>query len=460
MLDLLVRAGESEPYRTPEVLAEIFALPPDTSSYTAGTKPSSAAQATTSWDLSEVIERLRSELGEPEVAPARDSGTFAQTWPHPEEPELPEPQRPEPQDESPTEEGSALQREERLTARYRGRIAQAAKRNDDAEIARVGREAEAQELPLDTASRRVVRFARERIAIRSRLERALRENDRSTLAELAHSGELVVLGDTDRQSLARVLQALEWPGLLRAIEADDDAIILNWYDEELFGAADALLPEMRARVDLARKRMEWLEAVRVTLRKRDARALESLLGEEPSGGLERLSRGERSRVLRLIEQRAALNDLHVALREADTARILAALGTIDRVGARIENPATWAAVQDVMERATILEQIVEAAEVDPPDDRQLAHLLPVAKTMGLAHDPMLRDDLSFERLEAVVLRGAALRRIRQAIAGDDDQAIRQAAYPDVTGALDHLTDDERERVEIARARRGFIRSAS
>src|SRR5690606_36267121 len=160
----------------------------------------------------------------------------------------------------------------------------------------------------------------------------------SALAEMAQSGDLVVLGDTDRESLMRVLQALEWPGLLRAIEADDDAISLEWYDEEIFGG-DALPPEMRARVDLARERTRWVAETRAILKKRDSRALEAQLAEEPEGGLERLSRSERGRVLRLIEQRAALNHLHAALHDADTARILTSLSTIERVGARIENPA-------------------------------------------------------------------------------------------------------------------------
>src|SRR5690606_21057180 len=125
----------------------------------------------------------------------------------------------------------------------------------------------------------------------------------------------------------------------------------------------------------------------------------------------------------------------------------------ERVGARIENPATWAAVQTVLERATLIEQIIDAADADPPDDRQLAHLLPVAKTMGIARDLALQGEYALERLEAAVLRGAAVRRIRAAIAADDDQAIRQAAWPDVTGAVDMLMDEERERLEQARARR-------
>jgi hypothetical protein len=115
-------------------------------------------------------------------------------------------------------------------------------------------------------------------------------------------------------------------------------------------------------------------------------------------------------------------------------------------------------VQGVLERTSIVEQIVEAAQSDPPDDRQLAHLLPVAKSLGLSHDPAFRDDLAFDRMEAMVLKGAAVRRIRHAIAEGNDQDIRQAAYPDITGALEMLTDEERVRVETARARRNVARA--
>jgi serine/threonine protein kinase len=467
LLDLLVRASEGEPYRTPDILEEAFALAPEDVQRRPGTPdPSSNTQdqQTKKWDVADVIDRLRSEFGEEgTVKPARDVHSFAQTWPEPQEtiPSAPAWTPAVPDSELSSDQAVfRLDREEDLTARLQERIVDAVRRKDDAAIVRIAQEAEQRSLPLDTETRRLVRLARERIVIRSRLDKALRENDRPTLAELAQSGELVVLGDTDRQSLVKVLQALEWPGLVRAIDTDDDALILAWYDEELFNKPDALPPDLRTRVELARTRTGWVEEIRAVLKRRDAEQLNALLREEPEGGLNHLSRGERARVLRIIERRAALDDLHVALREADNVRILKALNTIERVGARIENPATWTAVQSVLERASIVEQIVDAAKSDPPDDRQLAHLLPVAKSLGLSHDPALRDDLAFERLEAMVLRGAAVRRIRHAIAEGSDQDIRQAAYPDITGALEMLTDEERSRVETARARRNVARAVS
>ncbi len=461
LLDLLERSVTSEPYLTPEILAEAMALPAE-----AGPAKGAAAPASTGeWDLSGVIERLRTELDD--QGKRQGEGRFATTWPRATEIEqveiesvAPEPAAEESEGQELEHAVSALEKEEAQAERFRQRIAEAARQHDDEAIVRAARTAEDGHLPLGSETRRVVRLARERMEIRTRLDRALVDDNRPELAELARTGELVVLGDTDRASLARVLRALEWPGLIRALESDDDTLILTWYDDELFGEDAALPDDLRARVELARTRSRWVDEVRGVLKRRDARALESLLAGEPKDGLAHLSRGERARVLRLIERQAALDDLHEALRQGSSERILKALNTIDQSGARIENPSMWAAVQSVLERATVIEQIVAAASADPPDDRELAHLLPLAKRLGLQRDPALTRRYAFNDLETMVLRGAAARRIRRAIRDDDDAAIRQAAYPDVTGALSLLTDEERERVDTARSRRIAARAGA
>lgn len=460
LLDLLERSISSEPYLTPEILAEAMEHPADEESGEAPERPSSRE-----WDLSSVIERLRTELDD--QGGRRDEGRFATTWPSATEPEQLEQEpvalEPATEEPEPTERQSgmsALEREEARADRFRQRIAEAARQHDDEAVVRAARAAEERHLPLGSETRRIVRLARERMEIRVRLDRALAEDNRPALADLARTGELVVLGDTDRASLARVLRALEWPGLVRALESDDDALILTWYDDELFGEDQALPEDLRARVELARTRTRWVAEVRAVLKRRDVRALESLLAGEPKNGLAQLSRGERARVLRLIERQSALDDLHDALRHGSSERILKALNAIDQSGARIENPSTWAAVQSVLERATVIEQIVTAASADPPDDRELAHLLPFAKRLGLQSDPALARRFAFDDLERMVLRGAAARRIRRAIRDDDDAAIRQAAYPDVNGALSLLTDEERRRVETARSRRIAARAGA
>lgn len=461
LLDLLERSLTSEPYLTPEILAEAMALPTETETPQAPAVPASTSE----WDLAGVIERLRSELDE--HGQEGGEGRFATTWPRATGQAQPEPESSS--DDTIAEEihapGQAsgltvLEHEEAQAERFRQRIAEAARQHDDEAIARAARTAEDRHLPLGSEIRRLVRLARERMEIRAKLDRALADDNRPELAELARTGELVVLGDTDRASLARVLRALEWPGLAHALESDDDTLILTWYDDELFGEDAALPGDLRARVELARARLRWVAEARAVLKRRDVRALESLLAEEPKDGLAQLSRGERARVLRLIERQAALDDLHDALRQGSSDRVLKALNAIDQSGARIENPSMWAAVQSVLERATVIEQIVAAASADPPDDRELAHLLPLAKRLGLQRDPSLTRRFAFDELEVMVLRGAGVRRIRRAIRDDDDAAIRQAAYPDVNGALGLLTDEERERIELARSRRIAARAGA
>ena len=460
LLDLLEKAITSEPYLTPGILADAVALPPEEG------RPEAVSASNQQWDLARVIDRLKAEFGEEGAAlTPREEGRFATTWPSTDDaldgavdPEGAAVDEAEPDAVVP--DFSALEQEEDLARQFRERITDAARRHDDESVVRLARNAEDRHLPLGTETRRIARLARERVAIRARLERAMAQDDKPALAELARSGELVVLGDTDRKSLTQVLRALEWPGLVQALESDDDALILNWYDRELFGAADALPAELRERIDLAQRRTRWVSELRAVLKRRDARALETLLVDEPENGLAHLSKGERARVLRMIERQSSLDALQSALREGDSPRILRALTAIEESGARIENPATWSAVQGVLERATVLEQVIEAATANPPDDRQLAHLLPVYKRLGLQRDSLLASQLTLEDLEAMVVRGAAVRRIRRAIRDNDDQAIRQSAYPDVTGALTLLTDAERWRVEVARSRRIAARTGA
>ena len=107
----------------------------------------------------------------------------------------------------------------------------------------------------------------------------------------------------------------------------------------------------------------------------------------------------------------------------------------------------------IIERADLVKAAIDAADKEPPDDRALAAILPRIKEQGIAHDPALRGDYSLDRLEAIILRGAAVRRIRRGIDHNDDRAIRLAAFPDTTGALSLLTPEERQRVEVARARK-------
>lgn len=482
LLELLTRAANSEAFRSQQLLDQAFDLLhlPDSGQDVDIEAPEVSTPALDAiqeqqLDVAAAVMRLREMYGNQSSAPPKRTGDFAQTWPEPvarredpmpvievwdeEEKETPRPtevirrpierimRRPmKPADQ-------VLKEEAREARRIDQAIAQHARTHEDAEILELAAKATAANLILEENTRRHIRLARDRTQVRERLNLALERNDRRELSDLAVSGELALLGDTTRESLVKVLQALEWPSLLRALETDDDSLILIWFDEELFEDAKSLPSAMRMRVDLAGRRIEWVTKVREALRNRDAVALEPLVAHEPQDARSRLSEQERRRVRELVNRSRALQELEKSLRTGNTQRIIGALAAVDSTGAVIEDPDMWAAVRRIIDRTELLKSLADAARRDPPDDRKLASLIPQVKAMGVAHDPALRGDLSLDRLEQLVLRGAAARRIRRGIAMDDDRAIRLAAFPDTTGALSLLTAEEQERVDTARARK-------
>ncbi len=425
-------------------------------------------------DVAAAVQKLRALYGQAQAEPTRHSRNYAETWPEPasavDESHPPFPPLWNTEPEPPVTDvvvrplerltrwpgrdtTKVLDEEARAAREIEREIAALARNQDDAGILALGREAEDRNLVLEESTRRIIRLARDRTRVRARLEKALANIDRRELADLAVSGELALLGDTTRESLVKVLQALEWPSLLRALETDDDTLIMLWFDGEVFDDERSLPHAMRSRIDLARERLAWLEEVRVHLRNRDAESLEPLVTNEPEGGRQRLSESERQRVRELIDRRRALGELERSIRSGNTPRIVAALATVEQTGAVIEDPALWSAVRRIVERTDLVKAAIDAANQTPPDDRTLAALVPRLKEQGVAHDPALRGEYSIDRLEQIVVRGAAVRRIRRGIDHDDDRAIRLAAFPDTTGALAMLTPAERERVELARARK-------
>lgn len=426
-------------------------------------------------DISAAVNRLRELYGQSQPEPMRRSHGYTETWPEPKSTRKETRSTYEPvwegEEEQPAatevikrpleritrrptrDAGKILDEEARAARDIDRQIATLARNRDDARILELNLEAEQRNLVLEESTRRHIRLAQDRTEIRGRLNKALEVNDRRELADLAVSGELALLGDTTRDSLVKVLQALEWPSLLRALETDDDTLIMLWFDDEVFEDAKSLPVAMRSRIDLARERIKWLDDVRDQLRHRDAEALEPLIRNEPEGGRQRLSESERTRVRQLIDRRRALGDLERSIRSGNTPRVVAALAAVEKSGATIEDPELWLAVRRIVERADLVKAAIDAANQTPPDDRALASILPQIKEQGVAHDAALRGDYSLDRLEAIIIRGAAIRRIRRGIDNEDDRAIRLAAFPDTTGALALLRPEERQRVELARARK-------
>ncbi|MCO5224070.1 MAG: hypothetical protein M9953_01930 [Thermomicrobiales bacterium] len=478
MLDVLIRACDAEAFRAQEMLDAAFDMLP-----MSPTEPVRIVEETTlapppespeELDIKAAVARLRELYGGGTASASKPAFSFADTWP--EAVEQPMDRLP---DVEPVWHESVVPQTvdvvrrpiERLTRRS-GRdlarvledearaaheidqgIAIAAKSHDDELILSLARAATREQLVLEESSRRLIRRAQERTAVRAKLAKALETNDRRALADLAVSGDLALLGDTTRESLVKVLQALEWPSLLRALETDDDALIMLWYDEELFDDPRSLPTAMRMRVDLARQRLQWLEDVRAKMHDRDAESLEMLVTNEPDGGRQRLSPAERRRVGELIDRKRSLSELDRSLRSGNMQRVVSALAAVEQTGASIEDPQTWSQVRQIVTRSEVVQAAIAAASANPPDDRTLAAIVPRLKELGIAHDPALRGDYSIDKLESIIIRGAAVRRIRRTIQQNDDRAIRLAAFPDTTGALSWLTASERERVETARARK-------
>lgn len=181
-------------------------------------------------------------------------------------------------------------------------IAAAMRRSDDEALDLAVREAEAVGVAVSQTARQAVRAARERIETRRALRAAVATNDRAELAAVALSGRLADLGPLEPSVNLAVKRAIAWPHLERALRADDDNEIRATYDPELFDDPTTLTPEQRARVDLARLRLSWLDHVRQAIRKRDSRALRAALGKPPPGAEAFLTAVERTRIVRLTTE--------------------------------------------------------------------------------------------------------------------------------------------------------------
>ena len=342
-----------------------------------------------------------------------------------------------------------LQIEELYATTFAERIDRETKQERDALIISIADEAKMRKIPLSTEARSQIRAARDRIDVRFRLDHALTTDSREDLADLAVSGQLVVLGDADRKSLVRVLQALEWPLLQRALETDDDHIIASAYDDELFDETDALPTSVTRRVDLARARIQWAERVRAALHQRLASEVTALFDQTPDRAESHLSASERKRAHKIVEQHRALRHLAEAIQSADESEIVSALATVERVGARLGEHFPWHAIRDVLERVSLIEDIIDAAKSKPVDHARLAQLIPAAKAIGLDADPRLSGDFAIDTLQTKLIQAAHLRRLRNAIGQDNDVRIVGTALPDVYDVLDELTDGERDRVAQA-----------
>ncbi|MGH2531989.1 MAG: hypothetical protein ACRDJW_06735 [Thermomicrobiales bacterium] len=328
-------------------------------------------------------------------------------------------------------------------------IAGAIERGDDDAVVAAVQEAEAVGVPVNRIARRASRTATRRTESRRRLREALVNDDRPALAELAISGRLAELGKIDPEVRRMIARAVQWPHLERALANEDDLAILAAFDGEAFALADSLTPEQRNRVDVAHRRVTWLETVRSALRRRDVAVLRAALSDVPTDADHRLSRVERKRFKRLIDQDQAVRGLDAALKGGDDQAITRALGEIEATGASLPDSFDWNTMRVVVDRLSLMASIRRAATSDPPDYARLARLLPAARVVAEGVDLDLGSGIDLARLEEDVRREAHRARLREAIANGDDGGIVAAALPDLYGTLATLADDERARVDQA-----------
>jgi hypothetical protein len=296
--------------------------------------------------------------------------------------------------------------------------------------------------------------------IKRRFANALDHNDRAALADLALSGDIDEIDELSEASTRRIVGSLAIGHLERALESDDDMLIMEAYDARVLGDQGLLTSVQRNRVDLAFDRYAWLKDVRSAIRKRDLAAIDRLYAAMPDGAHQRLTEREHARIERLHAQESALRSLRAAISEGRDADAITALNAVERSGAVIPQDLSWANVSDVIDRYSLMSSVRRAAEQHPRDIARLARLLPQLKEKFGGAFPETGDGLDFDRLDAEITQSAQLVRIREALASNDDRKIVAAALPDVFGVLPMLERGEQARIEraVAAANRALRRS--
>jgi hypothetical protein len=93
-----------------------------------------------------------------------------------------------------------------------------------------------------------------------------------------------------------------------------------------------------------------------------------------------------------------------------------------------------------------------ALAATPPDLERLSILLPAAKAAAESGNPPQFPGTTLEQIELDTLRTARVARVREAIAADDDEAIRAVALPDPDSLIALLDETDRIRVQQAVSR--------
>jgi hypothetical protein len=303
--------------------------------------------------------------------------------------------------------------------------------------------------PESPEGRRVARDQRRRDAAQRRFANALDHGDRAVLVDMALSGELDDVEGLTEASTLRVVGSLAISHLERALETDDDNLIIDAYDAQILNDQGLLTQEQRNRVDLAFDRRAWLDDVRRAVRSQDLAALDRLFAAVPDGAETHLRERERIRIERLRTQDRAVQNLRAAVREQRYSDVLSALGTVERLGAAVPEDLSWPDVSHAIDRYSLILAIRTAAEQVPRDIDRLGRLLPQLREANGGSYPS--DSADFDALELEVTQFAQLSRIREALAEDNDRKIVTVAFPDFYRVVPQLDRGEQARIERAMA---------
>jgi hypothetical protein len=326
-------------------------------------------------------------------------------------------------------------------------VDRALRRHDDDGLIAAVAQAELLGVAPSPEARTALRAARKRTTARAALRDALERGDLRALAGLACSGQLNCLGRLESPQARAIERARAWPALERALASDDDNAIASAADPSLWREEGTLPPAANDRLDLARRRLRWLDDVRGALRRRDDTALRGLLTTAPPGADARLTDVERRRISRVSTREAAVARLERALREGPDREVVAAMAEFESAGAPFSDVLDWTAVRGVVDRISLAEALRAAATADPPDAAQLARLLPAAR--AALGDQGAPGEPDWAALERSVLRAAHLARLREALASGNEARISSAAIPDPYGATTLLSPEENQRVDRA-----------
>ena len=296
--------------------------------------------------------------------------------------------------------------------------------------------------------------------VRRSFANALDTNNAELLADLALSGDLDDLDDMSEASTRRVVAALAVQHLERAMQSDDDTLILEAYDEIIMAPVGVLTSEQRNRIDLAFDRKRWQSDVRAALRRRDRAAIDRLREMMPEGADHRLTARELVRLDRLREQDDAVNNLQDAIANRRGEAVVGALQQVERLGAWLPEDLVWADISDVVDRHTLIHAIRSASEKYPRDYARLARLLPQLRDVCGGQLPASEDGLDLDMLDREVRQVAQFARLREALASNDDRLIVATALPDLYQIIPKLDRGEQARIEraVAAVNRALRRS--